>query len=324
MRRVAAARETTARSGSHRPRCRSARALRAPRRRQRRRRRRPPRSKLHDITGRFCSGSFRGSAIRMVLPLIWTENCAAPITVARMPWPGSQTGGRSRRCASAWRSASARSWPRSPKRARLALVEIFGDAAGKRHGVDAPVGERGGPGLGHQQAARQLARLPQIDHAHDEARHALGDALAVRRRQRLAERQLDAERVGDLCGRRLDPREAVLARLRRSGARRPRWRQVARMRPFSIRANLVVPPPMSTLSRVAPWPRDSATAPEPWAASWHSMWWPAEAQTNLPASSENRSAMARALRRLIASPVRMTAPLSTSRVRSPHRRSSRR
>lgn len=33
------------------------------------------------------------------------------------------------------------------------------------------------------------------------------------------------------------------------------------------------------------------------------MWWPAEAQTNLPASSENRSAIARALRRLRASPV---------------------
>ena len=69
---------------------------------------------------------------------------------------------------------------------------------------------------------------------------------------------------------------------------------------------------MSTLSSVAPWPRESATAPEPCAAIWHSMWWPAEAQTNLPASSENRSAMARALRRLMASPVRITAPLSMS------------
>ena len=67
----------------------------------------------------------------------------------------------------------------------LALVEIFGDAAGKRHGVDAPIGERGWPALGHQQAARQLARLPQIDHAHDEAGHALGDPLAVGGCQRL-------------------------------------------------------------------------------------------------------------------------------------------
>ncbi len=87
---------------------------------------------------------------------------------------------------------------------------------------------------------------------------------------------------------------------------------VATMRPFSMSANLVVPPPMSTLSSVALWPRESATAPEPCAASWHSMWWPAEAQTKRPASSENRSAMARALWRLIASPVSTTAPLSMS------------
>src|SRR6266542_3435580 len=78
------------------------------------------------------------------------------------------------------------------------------------------------------------------------------------------------------------------ARTSSSTIRRPptAMAQVARMRPFSMRANFVVPPPMSTLSSVALWPRESATAPEPCAAIWHSMWCPAEAQTNLPASSE--------------------------------------
>ncbi len=87
---------------------------------------------------------------------------------------------------------------------------------------------------------------------------------------------------------------------------------LARISPFSISASLVVPPPMSTLSTVPFVALDMATAPEPCAAIWHSMWWPADAQTNLPDTSENRSAMARALWRLIASPVRMTAPESTS------------
>ena len=170
---------------------------------------------------------------------------------------------------------------------------------------------RGRPGLGHQQPAGKLAGLAQIDQPHDHARHARGDALAVlaapasrraRARCRAPWRPLPpAARCASVRPR----------RPRRSGGRRPRSAQVARMRPFSIRANLVVPPPMSTLSSVALCPRESATAPEPCAAIWHSMWWPAEAQTNLPASSENRSAMARALRRLSASPVRMTAPLST-------------
>ena len=42
---------------------------------------------------------------------------------------------------------------------------------------------------------------------------------------------------------------------------------VAMIRPFSIKVSLVVPPPISTLSKVTPWPRDSATAPEPLAES---------------------------------------------------------
>ena len=85
-----------------------------------------------------------------------------------------------------------------------------------------------------------------------------------------------------------------------------------RITPLSISASLVVPPPMSTCSTHSPRAFDSATAPEPCAASRLSSLCPAVAQTNLPASSANNSSMARAFLRLIASPVRMTAPLSIS------------
>jgi hypothetical protein len=43
------------------------------------------------------------------------------------------------------------------------LVQIFRDAAGKGDGVDAPVGEIGGPGLGHEQCPGKLTGLAQID-----------------------------------------------------------------------------------------------------------------------------------------------------------------
>ena len=66
--------------------------------------------------------------------------------------------------------------------AALALVEIFGDAAGERDGVEGLVGELGRPGIGDQQALRQLVRRPPVDHAHDLAHHALDDAFAVLRR----------------------------------------------------------------------------------------------------------------------------------------------
>ena len=92
----------------------------------------------------------------------------------------------------------------------FALVEIFRDAAGKGHGVDALVGELGRPRRRHQQRPRKLARLPQVDEPHDHARHARGDALAVPRRQRLSERELDAERLGDRFHGRLDAREPIL------------------------------------------------------------------------------------------------------------------
>jgi len=53
-------------------------------------------------------------------------------------------------------------------------------------------------------------------------------------------------------------------------------------------------------------------APEPWAAKKASNLWPAVAQTNFPACSEKRLAIAKALVFLIASPVKITAPVSIS------------
>ena len=82
-------------------------------------------------------------------------------------------------------------------------------------------------------------------------------------------------------------------------------------------ANLVVPPPISTLRNTLSSAFDRLTAPEPCAAITDSRLWPADAQTNLPLSSANRSAMARALTRLSASPVRITAPESMSSGVSP-------
>ena len=89
------------------------------------------------------------------------------------------------------------------------LIEIFRDPAGKGDGIDAPVGELGRPGFGHEQRPCKLARLAQIDQSHDHASHARGDALAVARRERRTERELDAESLGNLLGRRFDAREAA-------------------------------------------------------------------------------------------------------------------
>ena len=85
-----------------------------------------------------------------------------------------------------------------------------------------------------------------------------------------------------------------------------------RIWPLSTRASFVVPPPMSTCRAQAPRAAESAVAPEPYAASVLSSRCPALAVTILPASSAKISVIARALRRLIASPVRITAPVSTS------------
>lgn len=74
---------------------------------------------------------------------------------------------------------------------------------------------------------------------------------------------------------------------------------------------------MSMLSTRA-WPRSLlATAPEPCAASVASMPCPAVAQMNRPVRDANRSARARALWRRVASPVRITAPVSTSSAETP-------
>ena len=69
---------------------------------------------------------------------------------------------------------------------------------------------------------------------------------------------------------------------------------------------------MSTFSTRHCFSAEYATAPEPWAASSASKLWPAVAQTKLPRCAANRSAIARALSRRIASPVRMIAPVSMS------------
>ena len=77
-------------------------------------------------------------------------------------------------------------------------------------------------------------------------------------------------------------------------------------------AILVVPPPISTLSVSPSLLEDRMTAPEPWAAMVASSPSPALTATNFPASAENRSPIARALRRRTATPVRIRAPVSTS------------
>ena len=87
--------------------------------------------------------------------------------------------------------------------------------------------------------------------------------------------------------------------------------------PSATTASLVVAPPMSRLSTV-PWScRDKATAPLPCAASRASRWWPAAAATSRPRSSARLAPMAAAFLLAAALPVRMSAPLSTSRERMP-------
>ena len=49
-----------------------------------------------------------------------------------------------------------------------------------------------------------------VDHAHDEPHHARDDAFAIGCRQRLAERQVDAEAAGDFPRRLLDPHQALV------------------------------------------------------------------------------------------------------------------
>ena len=147
-----------------------------------------PRSRLKASTGRFCSGRSSGRVIAIVLPLICTENCAAPITVARMPWPGSQTGGRSRRCASMWRERARELETEIAERPLLALVEIFGDAAREGEGVDAEIGDRGRPGVGHQEARASARRAGRRSIMRMISAHHAGDQLARGRPRRAAPR----------------------------------------------------------------------------------------------------------------------------------------
>ena len=80
--------------------------------------------------------------------------------------------------------------------------------------------------------------------------------------------------------------------------------------PFWQTAILVVPPPMSMFMTRAVSRTDRAAAPEPNAAKVVSSASPALTDTNLPACSANKSAMARELLRLTATPVKIKAPVS--------------
>ena len=136
---------------------------------------------MHASTGRFCSGSLAGIrdqdgiAADLDGELRGTNNGGAD-ALARVP---------DRRQVATVRQGVAQLLgeiaSEITEAAGLALVEIFGNPAGEGDGIDALVGELGRPGLGHQQPAGEIPRLPQVDEAHDQARHARGDALAVRR-----------------------------------------------------------------------------------------------------------------------------------------------
>ncbi len=80
--------------------------------------------------------------------------------------------------------------------------------------------------------------------------------------------------------------------------------------PASHTAIFDVPPPMSRFMTRQRSRMERAAAPEPNAASVVSSASPALTDTNLPAWSAKRSAIARALRRRTATPVRMRAPVS--------------
>ncbi len=252
--------------------------------------------------GTLCTGNTPGFGRWIVLPLTCTVNCDAPITVARMRWPGSierscraaaELGAQFARASSLAMSPYSRSsWPK----------HIFRDAARKgerrrrRHAPQAAAvsssdcpsdrrrdaeyvvgGDRCEPGARSPRAELASARaLP------DRSRRRA--ASATRRRRIVDARPLAPFVGGDQAGR---PRQR---RQRRGCA------------PLSISASFVVPPPISTWSRHSPRSCESLTAPEPCAASVHSSLWPAVAQTNLPASAANSSSIASAFLRLIASP----------------------
>src|ERR1700722_12575904 len=101
----------------------------------------------------------------MVLPLTWTVNCEAPMTVARMRWPGSINGraGRPPR-------APATRPPRPGGRERfcdiaeffvLMAENVFGNAAGERQrGRHRHARQR----LGQQQRLTEWVESSAADH----------------------------------------------------------------------------------------------------------------------------------------------------------------
>ena len=235
------------------------------------------------------------------------------MTVARMRWPGSISGRPVRRLSSP-ASAAASGLAISPNSCVLVAENVFGDAAGERQrGRRRRARQR----LGEQERLAQAVERRADDHVGRDRGEALRDLAA----DGLDRRAPAAKFSGRDRRRRAAPIDRSASRRRphrsRSAGRRPRTRERPTITPRSISASLVVPPPTSTCSRQVSRAFDSATAPEPCAASRLSSLWPAVAQTNLPASSANSSSMARALLRLIASPVRMTAPQSISSCVSP-------
>ena len=67
----------------------------------------------------------------MVLPLTCTVNCEAPITVARMRWPGSISGRPLRRLSSPG-EVGGQQLGDVAEFAALVAEHVFGDAAGER------------------------------------------------------------------------------------------------------------------------------------------------------------------------------------------------
>ena len=67
----------------------------------------------------------------MVLPLTWTVNCEAPITVARMRWPGSTSGNPPRRLSSC-AQFTGQQLGDVAELLRLVAEHIFGNTAGER------------------------------------------------------------------------------------------------------------------------------------------------------------------------------------------------
>ena len=246
----------------------------------------------------------------MVLPLTWTVNCDAPITVARMRWPGSMSGSVVRRLNSA---ASSCRQQRGDVAVFLRLVteDVFGDAAREREGRrgDRPRQRLGQPTArwpsGSEACTQRCGRpRPSRD----------GCAMAWR-----------TDGSVNVVGSIASPTSFATSRAESSTrvqvAFRHRWQEaVRRPRRRTGRAPCRGRSAQASSCRrryrhgagIAPRSATGGPRRSPERRGALPSMWPAVAQTNLPASSANSSSIARAFFRLIASPVRITAPLSIS------------